>query len=226
MQDYMEKPADYSVSNALYLIQKPEGLTEELIGEIYQTLLPSNQVISFEKLYKGEKRALVVYGSVEILKNFEQKLHLLELEDYTKKISEDDIKSAEGKFSAWEVGLKKDGHSLTELVKIDDLIPGLSPGEEFWWQAVLQPLKDKVVFLASLRAVLITSNFKRNQEVREVLSKFGEDQGLAVLPQAFTTSELIKSYRERALIRGKLANPKGLSLTLTPPELKGILSVS
>lgn len=225
MQDYMEKPADFSSLNALYLIQKPEGLTEELLGEIHRELMTESQLVSFEKLYKGEKRALVIFGPVSVLKNFELKLNLLELEDYTKKISEVQNKSS-GEVSAWEVGLKKAGHSFVDLAKINDLVPPLSEGEEFWWQAVIQPLKDQPVFLASLRAVLITGSSKRNQEVKETLYTFGGDQGLAVLPQAFTASELVKFYQERALTRGKLASPKGLPLTLTHLELKSVLSLS
>lgn len=83
MKDFVQTPEEGS----LYLIRNRHKLSEAL-HFIAAKLQTSNLSISFEKLIKGKKAALVVYGPKQILEKLIPVLDLLELEDYTKKDDE------------------------------------------------------------------------------------------------------------------------------------------
>ena len=135
MRNYLESPTHFKSPYSVYLIQKPQALTTEMIEELYKAILPSRAILSFERLFKGSKRAVVIFGPVDILKTFHDRLGLLELEDYTKRATLANI-------TGWEVGGKIEDTQTIHVPRLIDEIPSLEETEEFWWQLCLHPTQN------------------------------------------------------------------------------------
>jgi hypothetical protein len=217
--DYYEKPVT-TPGYSLFLIRNPSGMTESLLQQLYQEALPERSIISFERLYKGSREALVVSGPTDLLLPHVEALNLLELEDYSKRVSPEELPNS---MSAWEVGPKKNGEVVLNLPDIITENPVLSENEEFWWQVVLQPVSGNVEramrqisqalvggktaqktekessFQSVIRAVIWAEDNKMTAGLEASLAKIGNDQGLARLPQIYSSSQIVKFYQERGL---------------------------
>lgn len=214
MTDYYEQSANFSTPYSLYLVGNHQAVNEELLNKLHQESLSRKFVISWERLFKGLKRALVVFGPAVVLKPWEKQLQLVELEDYSQKVK--------GQLKTWEIGLKrKAGAPL-----IDNLIssvPQLAEDEEFWWQLVLQPHdlnnnKELCQFEGNLRAVLITNDSSRKKELQNNLLKIGVEVGLARLPQEYQPKDLLNLYQKRTLSKKSV-------LYLVSKEILSLLGV-
>src|SRR3989338_11196841 len=78
MRDFTEvahKGEEYS----LFLIRQNTGLNVQLLNSIHDNLLSSGSIISFERLVKGQKSALAVFGPKKLLMSYKDFLNLLEL---------------------------------------------------------------------------------------------------------------------------------------------------
>ncbi len=202
MRNYQQKPGHFKTQYALYLVQRPEQLTPELIEELYKAATPTRAIISFEKLAKGLRRAVVVYGPVSLLQPFVQPLGLIELEDYAENVPVEQQ-------TVWEIGSKGTPGTLQ--------LPDLRDEEEFWLQVALQPVsgsiekhfaiaaqrapdqKSSVRFSAIIRAVVSAAEGHRRQVLVEELTKSGHQAGLIKLPSDYTSAQLIKLYKERVV---------------------------
>ncbi len=179
MRDYSEIPEkgrDYG----LFLIRNTQGLTEQVLSSIRSELSESKAIISFERLFKGKKSALVVFGPRQLVLNHKTSLDVLELEDYTSV----DITH----ISAWEVGVKKD----TEVSeKVFSNFPQLFEHEQFWWQVILSsPFKPQIT------GVLVTSDPNRKHTLTQSLQHMSPQ--LHKLPKAFSNPQLLEFYEKRA----------------------------
>ena len=85
MANYHENPRHNTITHTLFLIRKPENLTSDLLKKIYQQAQKDRLTVSFERLIKGSREALVVFGPAVLLSHLTA-LDLLELEDYSKRI--------------------------------------------------------------------------------------------------------------------------------------------
>jgi len=204
MKDYSRHPAVFGQPYALYLIQKPENLTEQM-DSIHRLVLPGRLLLSLERLFKGSKKALVIFGPVAVLRSFADPLGLLELEDYSQRLK--------GKEAiTWEMGMKNPSQTLEKLSFISQMLP-LPEKEEFWWQAVLypQPLASwwermfkkgnrskSPKFKVKIRAVFQASDKKRADDFRQDFLKAAGSVGLFMLPQGHSTEHMVKFYQDRA----------------------------
>ncbi len=197
IKDWQETPKDFNLAYSLYLIQKVENLTEEIIDKLYLATSSNHAIISFERLLKGEKVALVVFGPVANLRPYISALELLELEDFSKK-------EIEGQIRAWEMGLKNPVPTLKMDKMWLDEKPHLEEGEQFWWQIILQPAskKNNLFFAAELRAVLLAKDKKRADELEKNLCRIGSTVGLSILPQIYSASQILKFYSLRSMPHG------------------------
>lgn len=232
MGSYYERAANFSTEYSLFLIGKPEDLSVKLLGELHDASLKNNLIISFERLFRGQRRALVVFGPTFILRPFSDILGLSELEDYSRKVDADKGVIPAGLLT-WEVGIKSSASPSLVIKSLKSYIPPLEENEEFWWQLVIQPAGRHGImsFQAIIRAVLISTDLKRARDLQKDLLEIGGDVGLTQLPQAHSTQHMLKFYQDRALPQTSLAKFKerGLSLSLSPEEilsLAGILSPS
>src|SRR3989344_2549312 len=129
MKDFPERGQE-GLEHGLYLIRNPRNLTSGVLEQIHRTSLRDHFVISLERLFKGSKSALVIYGPKQVLGEFTQ-LSLLELEEYTD--------AAGDKATSWEVGTKDQMALHISVPRPWDNKPLLDEPEQFWWQIVLKP---------------------------------------------------------------------------------------
>lgn len=207
MEDYRETTAGLNINYSLFLVRQPEALTKEVINSLHQSILKEGLILSFERLFKGAKSALVIFGPFHILQPFSSNLGLLELEDYTHKIDPSKLeKGSSPGVAAWEVGTKNPPADPLFMSNLFQTLPPLESEEEWWWQVAVQPRGkadsgklQQPFFQSVLRSVIISSIPKRAQSLQESLSHFGSEAGLAFLPQPYTISQLVKFYQERSL---------------------------
>lgn len=80
MRDYYDLPEKIK-NYSLFLIREPSALN---VANLDKFLAESSApILSFERLFKGSRSALVIYGPKQVLAKFPD-FKLLELEDYTK----------------------------------------------------------------------------------------------------------------------------------------------
>lgn len=184
MKDFQEIPSQSGQNYSLFLIRNNEGVNQQFFNLLYADLLESNSSVSFERLFKGKKSALVVYGPSNLLNKYKQTLNLLELEDYTN-VNID-------KTSAWEMGIKK------IEARILQNLPELSETDQFWWQVVTWIKKDKAdSFQTQIRAVVYTNDQARNKDLTQTLQNLSIDQ-LVKTPKAFSNPQLMDFYKKRS----------------------------
>lgn len=135
MKDFAEKPSALGKDYSLFLIRNPQALSIKLLEELHALTLKTGHIITLERLFKGPKSAVVIFGPKSILDNYPD-LNLLELEDYTN-IPETDI-------IAWEVGTKDPVLFHFEPVSVFKQLPKLNESQQFWWQLTLRGSKDKL----------------------------------------------------------------------------------
>lgn len=180
MRDFTEIPQGQD-EYSLFLIRKSHQLDGQLFNSIRQQLLLHNTFISFERLFKGKKSALVVFGPRKLLLNYKDILDLLELEDYTNV----DIEH----FFAWEVGIKK-GAQLTQ--KLFTHLPHFLEKEEFWWQVILS-----ASFKAQITAILVSEDATRRNQLVQNLQNLAPDR-IIKLPKAFSNTQILDFYKKRS----------------------------
>ena len=187
MRDFADIPSiadEYS----LFLIRKLDFLNKDLLDQLISNLLKQNKILSFERLFKGDQSALVVFGPRHLLLNHKAALDLLELEDYT------DINV--NHISAWEVGIKK----MSGEEKIFSNLPKLLENEQFWWQVIVS-----VSLKPQITAMIVSADTVRRNTLREPLQHL-EKEKVVKLPKAFSNSQLLDFYKARSL-RGDNNNP-------------------
>lgn len=212
MSDYREVPTS-SVPFSVFLVGDPQALTLGNLQKLGEAFLRENLIFSFERLFKGPKRALVVFGPVGVLQPYLQELKLTEIEDYSRTVT--------GNVKAWEVGKKSPNAPIGSL-DISSRVPTLKEDEEFWWQVVLKP-KANQQFTATIRAVFKGSDEGRLIKLQEELFNIGKPQDLSVLPQAYPSEQVIKFYQDRSLLLGPAS--KKVQLTLLAEEIHSLLGL-
>lgn len=226
MGDYEENPLASGKIYSLFLVQKPQALTVEILEKIHAQSISQKAVLSLERIFKGEKQALVLFGPSSILHPYIEDLGLVELEDYSQ---EEQIGSlAEGnKVLAWEVGMKKK-HGTKERVAENHLqedLPPLLADEQFWWQVILKPQKDKN-FQGVIRAVFLTKEQARITQQEEGLLKIGHQAGLLLLPQVYSSSQVLDFYRQRSMsAKGRFGGRVRAEMLLGITEVKALLGL-
>lgn len=213
MGDYRESSQETSAAYSLFLVGKPRAFTIELMVELYQSALAGRKILSLERLFRGSKRALVIFGPHQLLWQFREILGLVELEDY--------CLVDRREFSTWEMGRKNNDQKVAGVV---NFTASLAEGEEFWWQLVLQPaLGSDPVFKATVRAAILAADKSAAQSLQKKFTAVGSEAGLVMLPQAYSGKQLAKFYQERSL--SAAPDPKGEALTLSVSEVIYLLGL-
>lgn len=176
MRNYQE--ISPHLNKSLYLVRNQALINEVFANKLYEELTANKTYISLERLFKGDKEALVIFGPQEILKKFPE-LNLLELEDYTE-VPEDTI-------NLWEMMIKdKQGSSLSPL----------GVDEQFWFQMVIQAQKGKNFKVFFRAAAVCPDERKRNK----LTSSLKEGIGTFVfLPRPLSSEKMLVLYKSRAL---------------------------
>lgn len=191
MRDFQEVPPGKG-EYGLFLIRKPRELNLDVLNLIHTYILDEGLIISLERLFKGKKSTLVIFGPKKLLETLRQ-LDLLELEDYTEVNREN--------LSVWEIGVRsRKGISLPVKSFFNDL-PGFDAEEQFFWQLVLQARKDNLkLFQSQIRAVVYSSDHKRRKDLTLAIQNL--DLGtLTKVPKPFTQNQIMDFYQQRSLVR-------------------------
>lgn len=139
MRDIYDFPQGGDV-NSLFLVRNPKAFTRETLEYLQKGIKKGNQILSIERLYKGKKSALAIFGPRKLLEPLRE-LDLVELEDYTK-VSKKQV-------NAWEI--KKTPPIAGKLNLLDD--------EQVWLQYVLQA-RD-LGFKLQMRVVHVSPHQKK-----------------------------------------------------------------
>lgn len=131
MKDFQEKPEKLGLEYGLFLVRNTVGLTAEILDAIHTETAKKGLLISLERLFKGLKSALVIYGPKDIVLKYAQQLRLIEIEDYTQDISPNDL-------VIWEMGVKDNFDLQKDIPNIFTQLPALNEVEQFWWQLIVQ----------------------------------------------------------------------------------------
>ena len=184
MRDYQEIPR--STHYGLFLIRKPQELSGvfNLLSDEY---LKAGQLLSFERLFKGSKSALVMFGPISLPKTAGQ-LDLLELEDYT------DVDPAH--IAIWEMGIREGG----EWEKIFNTIPPLLNDDQIWWQVVLSSALQP-----QIKVVVLSKETSRRENLSKAIENLAPDQ-LFRLPKGFTNAQLLDFYQKRSFKNDSYSN--------------------
>lgn len=213
MKDFQETSGNLMDEHGLFLIQVPKSLTLEVLNRLHDVAF--GEIISLERLFKGDRTALVIFGPKKLLSEFSDTLKLLEIEDYTNVPAE----SA----TVWEVGLRnKDDLNLWKK------IPSLGAQDQLWWQVVmtsketgLKPLwgwfnrlttynlassrissLDQVnspkIFTCQMRTVMISENHGQRQKLTQEIENLTKDSVIKI-PRPFKTAQFLEFYSQRAL---------------------------
>lgn len=179
MSDFQEIPSGQrNEEYGLFLIRLHAGLKLSVLSSIHQDIVREGLIISLERLFKGRKSALVIFGPRQILLKYAHLLSLLELEDYTN-VERDLVQ-------AWEVDVKKaDGPKFNFYLAED---------EQVWWQMTLKA--EKMEFISQIRAVIFAKDPGRRKDLSESLK---EALGFAKIPKPFSSSQIFDFYHQRSI---------------------------
>jgi hypothetical protein len=215
MKSYREKPSYFTTAYALYLLQKPQNLSDDLLERIGSFNADEKLMLSFERLFKGGRSALVVFGPLNNLNQYRDELGLLELEEYSEKV--------QGEFKIIEFGLKPNSaSSISEFhLNKDDL--QLTDSEQIWCQLVAR-YQVGVGFRVILRVIIQCQNPLRLNELHHIIVQDYSKANLVPLPKPISSGKLIKHYQERAFSGWLIGSNESLALNAT--EIRRLLLVS
>lgn len=179
MRDFSELPAK-EAEYSLFLIRNTQNLTPQVLDAIRQELRESHSFISFERLFKGNKSALAVFGPRLLLLNHQTSLDLLELEDYSRTSYSENL-------SAWEMVVKKDAN-LEE--RIFSSLPQFSENDQFWFQVVIPSS-----FRPQITCVFLSSEHDYKQTTLHNLQNISTS--LHKLPKAYSNPQILEFYQNR-----------------------------
>ena len=195
MKDYQEIPKNFKAEYGLFLIRRPEDFNANVLNAIGQSILEEGLIISIERLFKGKKAALTIFGPKKILDRFAESLNLLELEDYANALDHKDI-------SVWEMGIK--GTQDFKFDSPNNIFKNLSElkeEEQFFWQIMLNAGKGKEKsFQAQIRAVIYSKDPERRKILISLLqtAEVGE---LTKVPKPFSDEQMMVFYKLRSFAK-------------------------
>lgn len=240
MRDYQVKPKTKSSSYGIFLIRNPANLTK-VLDNLHSLALDSGEIISFERLFKGTKSALVIFAPKSISMSLSSDLNLLELEEYAKMDPAQVI--------AWDVGLKDQASFHLSKINAFENMPEFKDSEQFWWQMILQanaaPLWPKLnqkknfldmmlsskpalralaeeknkqkTFRCQIRAVFVSREHRRNELAGELF----RINGLVKIPKPYSSQQILNLYQQRSKMP-----QAGQELILTTQEILQLCGVA
>ncbi|MBI4038940.1 hypothetical protein HY384_03200 [Candidatus Daviesbacteria bacterium] len=176
MRDYPQNP-DQSIDYSLFLIRQTNHFNQQNLELICQDASREKAIISLERLFKGGESASVVFGPKKILADYEEKLGLLELEDYVESLDQE-------KILASEVDMKNP-------TKIN--LPKLERNEQVWCQVVIGP-----EFKTQIRICVYASDPIRRKQIFQALLDLSSGQ-IIKLPVPYSSNQLLIFYQLRSL---------------------------
>lgn len=191
MRDYQEIPLKSKEEYALYLIRNTGNLNVQVLEAIREHIVGDGLIISIERLFKGQKAALTIFGPKKVLEQFSSQLALLELEDYSFNLKSDEV-------HIWEMGTKNRQLKTQNLEVVLKNLPTLTEDEQFLWQIVLGSKSGKnVIFDSQIRAGVYSKDAARRIQIAPLFQNMGGE--LIKIPRPFSPEQMMSFYRLRSL---------------------------
>lgn len=203
MRDYQEIPESSQVEYGLFLVRKTGQFNADILYAVRQAMLKNNFIISIERLFKGNKAALTIFGPKEVLGQFASKLGLLELEDYTLDLIVDHI-------SIWEMGVRDTKSSKLSVDNFFKKFPLLEAEDQFLWQIILTAKSSVESFQSQIRAAVYSQEPVRRKTLAQILQSLGVGE-LVKIPRPFSADQMMSFYKLRSLShdsRGPFLDPE------------------
>lgn len=192
MREYQEIPLKSKEEYDLYLIRNVINLDAKLLKSLREHIAADGLLISIERLFKGQKAALTIFGPKRVLGNFRADLSLLELEDYSLNLNNTDI-------YIWEMGTKNKELKIENLQPIFSNLPALSEEEQFFWQVVLGAKEGRSeAFQSQIRAAVYSKDPARRRELAHFFQNLSNG-GLIKVPRPYSPEQMTSFYRLRSL---------------------------
>lgn len=192
MREYQEIPLKSKEEYGLYLIRNVINLDAKLLKSLREHIAADGLLISIERLFKGQKAALTIFGPKRVLGNFRADLSLLELEDYSLNLNNTDI-------YIWEMGTKNKELKIENLQPIFSNLPALSEEEQFFWQVVLGAKEGRSeAFQSQIRAAVYSKDPARRRELALLFQNLSNG-GLIKVPRPYSPEQMTSFYRLRSL---------------------------
>lgn len=184
MHDFEIKP-NSKFEYGVFLIRNLKNLTAVNLVPLFSDLAKLNLLVSFERLFKGHRGVLVVYGPKDILSKYQDQFDFRELEDYTNI----DLSS----ISIWEVDVR-------DIVSFRDKFPDLLLEEQMWFQIILKVKKDLSFIPTRVRVVLTAGNENRLKQLTgQVQEVYGSI--LPKIPKPYSKDQVFEFYKKRSYIK-------------------------
>ncbi|MBI2022918.1 hypothetical protein HYS97_03665 [Candidatus Daviesbacteria bacterium] len=189
MKGFKEIPQS-KIPNSLFLIRNTLEFNEETVRSLgdYAKVLDSQ--IAFERLFRGQETALVIYGPKTLPGAF-PKLNLLEIEDYLGKTSVDES-------IGWIISGK-----IAPAITNANIFAGLKLGEsqKIYWQIVcFGPAKSDGLFQATIRVLILDKSPAEKAELAKKLKALIEEKtGLLQKSREESTSQVFEEFVKRSL---------------------------
>lgn len=206
MRDYEEFP-EASDLNSLFYIGAPQNLTEESLKVLHNLNLANKKFFSLEKLIKGKEKALVIYGSRDLVTALPG-LNLVELEDYASDASgilsdRDQQKMVNmNQVLSWLVAPK---NNPQKALLVTDELKGLIVEEDqkVFLQIVLMPIgkSGENNFQSTIRVMVADNDpIKRIELAKRTERTINASTGLNKYEDNFPEGKRFDSYKLRTLI--------------------------
>lgn len=212
MHDFQEDPARAGLEYGLFFIQKPGALIT-LLPTLYSQLLKERLIVSFERLNRGGKIALVWYAPKLIAGKYDKELGLVEIDDYTNKTDRKNVSVLE--FKPTQVTDSTVRTVATVSASEDAQI------EQVWWQLVIQPaspvwteklshfiwhgsfgqesVKEGNQFYGVARLVVVGENSRKREEYWLKASQQAKASGFEPLRSVYTSAQKLQYHSKRLL---------------------------
>lgn len=206
MKDYQEIPQQTKEEYSLFLIKRIGGFDTDILGSILEDIAKRGLIISIERLFKGNFTTLTIFGPKSVLKQFNNELGLVELEDYAARLETSNI-------STWEIGVKDAlKFNPDDLNNIFNGMPKLDAEDQFFWQVVIGKNQTQI------RAALYSKDSKKHTTLVPLLQSL-QMGSLNKIPRPFSTGQMMDFYRLRTLSRDSTVP------VLTPEGIMRLLKV-
>lgn len=192
MREYQEIPFKSKEEYSLYLIRNTINLDAKHLISLREHIATDGLLISIERLFKGQKAALTIFGPKRIMESFRVDLGLLELEDYSLNLNSADM-------HIWEMGTKNKALNVEREQPIFKNLPVLSEEEQFFWQVILGAKEGKSeAFQSQIRAAVYSKDPARRRELAHFFQNLSGGS-LIKVPRPYSLEQMTLFYRLRSL---------------------------
>ncbi len=206
LRDFHEFPKS-SHDYASFWIQNPPALTPELIDKIHALSLEKEYIVSFEKIWRKDSEALVIYAPRALINQIPQ-LSPIEIEEYPAKININQTQTLElSPKSNQSLELNLPQHLSGFLKLVAD--------EGFLWQVTARPHQDSQhSFQVTIRTGVAAKEPKRRVDMIKILTdKLSEYTSLTKHQKKKSSLAVYELYKKRGF------KPKEVGKFLVPSNL-------